>query len=49
MDKTKGKKKKIQQEPKLSFGSALKQNVRNYYSIYFKKIVKSKYNNKPQT
>jgi hypothetical protein len=27
MDKSKGKKKKIQQEPKLSFGSALKQNV----------------------
>ena len=47
MDKTKGKKKKIQQEPKLSFGSALKKNVRQYFSIYFKKIVKSKFNNKP--
>ena len=28
MDKTKQRKKKIQQEPKLSFGSALKQNVK---------------------
>ncbi len=27
MDKTKGKKKKIHHEPKLSFGSALKHNV----------------------
>ena len=27
MDKTKTKKKKVQQAPKLSFGSALKQNV----------------------
>ncbi len=29
MDKTKGKKKKIHHEHKLSFGGALKQNVRN--------------------
>ena len=27
MDKTKQRKKKVQNEPKLSFGSALKQNV----------------------
>ena len=27
MDKTKQRKKKVQQQPKLSFGSALKQNV----------------------
>ena len=47
MDKTKGKKKKIQQEPKLSFGSALKQNVRKLYSTYFNKIVKSKHINNP--
>ena len=29
MEKTKQRKKKIQQEPKLSFGSALKQNVKH--------------------
>ena len=29
MDKLKQKKKKVQQEPKLSFGSALKQSVNN--------------------
>ena len=29
MDRSKGKKNKLRQEPKLSFGSALKQNVRN--------------------
>jgi len=29
MDRSKGKKSKLRQEPKLSFGSALKQNVRN--------------------
>ena len=28
MDRLKGKKNKLRQEPKLSFGSALKQNVR---------------------
>ena len=28
MDKTKQRKKKVQQEPKLSFGSALKKNVK---------------------
>jgi len=28
MDKTKGKRKKAQQEPKLSFGSALKKSVK---------------------
>lgn len=42
MDKTKQRKKKIQQEPKLSFGSALKQNVKNNLFIinyFFKKIV----------
>jgi hypothetical protein len=36
MDKTKGKKRKIQHEPKLSFGSALKQNVRKFqYKMNF--------------
>ncbi len=37
MDKSKNRKKKGQQEPKLSFGSALKQNVNIYfyYNIYY--------------
>ena len=34
MDKSKGRKKKFQPEQKLSFGSALKQNVK-----YFPKII----------
>jgi hypothetical protein len=35
MDKTKQRKKKVQQQPKLSFGTALKQNVYIINNIIF--------------
>ena len=34
MDRSKGRKKKFQPEPKLSFGSALKKNVRYFHNKY---------------
>ena len=34
MDRSKGRKKKFQPEPKLSFGSALKKNVRYFHKKY---------------
>ena len=44
MDKSKAKKKKVHQEPKLSFGSALKKNVKiNVIIIIFLSNIVQKY------